>query len=103
MFTLVHRRQKAAFCLGSWGNSDTCEHIVVALNDVCFWQKTCGQVEEPGGKSCLEKGVYQHSVAEINPSPLSEAQLGTSSTVSAAGILRAMTGFNYLYVKEQME
>lgn len=43
------------------------------------------------------------TVAEISTSPLSKAQLGTSSTVSAAGILIVMAGINYLYVKEQME
>lgn len=42
------------------------------------------------------------TVAEISTSPLSKAQLGTSSTVSAAGILIVMAGINYLYVKEQV-
>lgn len=54
MFALVHRRQEAAFCLGSWENTDTCEHTVVALGDCCCWRKTRGQAEEPGGKSSLD-------------------------------------------------
>lgn len=52
---------------------------------------------------CTKEFTSIQTVAEINPSPLSKAQLGTSSTVSAAGILIVMTGINYLYVKEQIE
>lgn len=52
---------------------------------------------------CTKESTSIQTVAEINPSPLSKAHLGTSSTVSVAGMLIVMTGINYLYVKEQME